>query len=123
MSKPKAAWSVESYGEARGHVPVPVNEALKALQATDSARVLRVITLRMDYGPALKLPHAQHLQEKLWELRMDGRPKSYRVIYAAVPGRKFLLLHLFAKKSQATPQKEIDTAKRRLADYEKRTKT
>jgi hypothetical protein len=35
----------------------------------------------------------------------------------------FLLLHLFAKKCQATPRKEVDTAKRRLADYEKRAKT
>src|SRR5688500_15379651 len=103
-----ASWSVESYQDARGRVPV--RDAIKDLQPTESARVLRVITLLMDYGPALTMPHAKRLQGKLWQLRMDGRPNSSRVICSAVPGRKFLLLHFFAKKSQATPQKEIDTA-------------
>src|SRR5713226_6241166 len=112
-------WRVESYQDARGRVPV--NDTLKSLAATDQARVLRVISLLRDYGPALKMPHARHLQGKLSELRMDGRPNSYRIIYAAVPDGKFLLLHLFAKRTQATPPREIATAKRRLADYERRT--
>ncbi len=121
MNKPKATWKVESYQEERGRVPV--TEALKVLAPTDIARMLRVIDLLRDYGPTLKMPHARHLQDKLWELRMDGRPNSYRIIYAPVPGRKFLLLSLFAKKSQATPRKEIDIANRRLADYVERSKS
>ena len=63
------------------------------------------------------MPHAEHLRGKLWELRIDGRPNSYRVIYAGVPGRKFLLLHAFAKKRRKTPRSEIETAQRRLANY------
>ena len=81
-------WRVESYQDARGRVPV--NDTLKSLAATDQARVLRVISLLRDYGPALKMPHARHLQSKLSELRTDGRPNSYRIIYAAVPDGKFL---------------------------------
>jgi phage-related protein len=111
-------WRVESYRDARGRVPV--NNALESLAATDQARLLRVIELLVEYGPSLKMPHARHLHGKLSELRMDGRPNSYRVIYAAVPGGAFLLLHLFAKKTQATPPREIDAARRRLADYERR---
>ena len=113
------SWLVESYQDARGRVPV--NLALLSLAVNDQARVLRVIELLVDYGPTLKMPHARHLQGKLSELRMDGRPNSYRILYAAVPGGKYLLLHLFAKKTRATPPREIDTAKRRLADYEQRT--
>jgi phage-related protein len=82
--------------------------------------VLRVIGLLIDYGLTLKLLHARRLQGKPWQLRMVGRPNSYRVVYAAVPGHKFLLLHLFAVKSQAPPTQEIGTAKQRLADYEQR---
>ena len=118
VGEPQPAWRVENYRDEHGRVPV--NDALKLLTATDHARMLRLIGLLMDYGPSLKMPHARRLQGKLWELRMDGRPNSYRVVYAAVPGRKFLLLHLFAKKSQATPIREIATAKRRLGDYEQR---
>jgi phage-related protein len=121
VAVPRPEWSVESYQERSGRVPV--DDALQVLSPTDHARVLRVIRLLMVHGPGLKMPHSQFLQGKLRELRMDGRPNSYRIIYAAVPGRIFLLLHLFAKKSQATPQREIETASRRLSDYEQRTKS
>src|SRR6185369_8748675 len=99
-------WVVQNYRGVRGDVPV--NGALKSLSSDDYARVLRAIELLVDYGPALKMPHVQHLEGKIWELRIDGRPNSYRVLYAAVPGRKFILLHIFAKKSQKTPSREID---------------
>jgi phage-related protein len=114
-----AQWGIENYSDARGRVPV--NETLKGLPPNDYARVLRAIDLLADYGPALRMPHAQHLGGKIWELRIDGRPNSYRVLYAGVQGRKFLLLHIFAKKSQKTPPREVDTARRRLADYLERT--
>jgi phage-related protein len=34
-----------------------------------------------------------------------------------VSGRRFVLLHAFTKKTQKTPAAEIETAKRRMADY------
>lgn len=112
-------WVIQNYRDMHGGVPV--NDTLKGLSSNDYARVLRAINLLVDYGPALKMPHAQHLEGKIWELRIDGRPNSYRVLYAAVPGRKFILLHVFAKKSQKTPPREIDTARWRLRDYMERT--
>jgi phage-related protein len=108
-------WGVENYLDARGRASV--NDILKGLPPKDHARVLRAIDLLVDYGPALKMPHARRLEGKLWELRIDGRPNSYRVVYAAVPDHKFLLLHAFAKKSQRTPPQEIAAARRRLSDY------
>lgn len=110
-----AKWGVENYREARGRVPVA--DYLGMLPLKDRARVSRTVALLEDYGPALKMPHARRLQGKVWELRIDGRPNSYRVLYAAVPGRKFVLLHVFAKKTEKTPRREIETAERRLTDY------
>jgi len=43
-------------------------------------------------------------------------------LYAGVPGRKFVLLHVFAKKTDKTPKQEIETAQRRLTDYLERMK-
>ena len=100
---------------------MPVNRSLTTLSASDQDRVLRVFERLVDYGLAVKMSHARHLQGKQSELSMDGRPISYRIIYAALPDGKFLLQHPFAKKTQATPAREIDTARRRLADYERRT--
>jgi len=108
-------WGVENYREARGRVPVA--DYLDTLLLKDRARVSRTVALLEDYGPALKMPHARHLHGKVWELRIDGRPNSYRVLYAAVPGRKFVLLHAFAKKTEKTPRREIEIAERRLTAY------
>ena len=92
-----AQWGAANYSDARGRVPVA--DYLDTLPLKDRARVSRTVALLEDYGPALKTPHARHVQGKVWELRIDGRPNSYRVLYAAVPGRKFVLLHAFAKKT------------------------
>jgi phage-related protein len=109
-------WVIELYRDRHGHEPV--TEYLDTLTLKDRARVARMVGLLEENGPALKMPHARHLRGKLWELRMDGRPNSYRVAYAAVPGRKFVLLHAFAKKSEQTPEREITTAEKRLTDYQ-----
>ena len=113
-------WTVDNYRDTRGRAPV--NEYLDTLQLPDRARVVRAIGLLEDYGPLLKMPHARHLAGKIWELRIDGRPNSHRVLYAGVPGRKFILLHTFAKKTDKTPPDELATAQRRLADYLERLK-
>ena len=108
-------WTVDAYQDARGQSPT--NDYLRALPTKDRARVVRAILLLEDYGPVLRMPHARHLRGKLWELRIDGRPNSYRVLYVGVPGRKFIVLHVFAKKTDKTPSREIETAERRLAEY------
>ncbi|MDR1136500.1 MAG: type II toxin-antitoxin system RelE/ParE family toxin [Clostridiales Family XIII bacterium] len=54
---------------------------------------------------------------KVWEGKI-----SERVLFAAWDGNKFILLHHFTKKTQKTPQREIDQAKRNLADYRERIK-
>jgi phage-related protein len=81
-----ANWTVEKYQDRRGHVPLI--EYLDTLQLKDRARVLRSFALLEDHSPALKMPHASHVQGKLWELRIDGQPNSYRVLYAGVPGHQ-----------------------------------
>ena len=84
------SWLVESYQDVRGRVPV--NLALLSLAVNDQARVLLVIELLVDYGPTLKMPHARHLQGKLSELRMDGRPNSYRILSRSRKGLSMVYL-------------------------------
>ena len=60
------------------------------------------------------LPHIRPLEGKLWEMRMTGRDGIARAVYAAIQGRRLLVLHLFIKKTQTTPRKAIETALKRL---------
>lgn len=49
------------------------------------------------------------------EIRITDENGAYRVIYVARRAEAVYVLHAFQKKSQATPKKEIDTARRRFA--------
>lgn len=88
---------------------------LKALPADMQARFLRVAELLEDFGPqSVGLPHIRPLEGKLWEIRMKGRDGIARAVYAAVQGRRLLVLHVFVKKTQTTPRSALDTARKRL---------
>jgi phage-related protein len=49
------------------------------------------------------------------EIRVSDDSDAYRVIYVARRADAVYVLHAFQKKTQATPKKDIDAAKRRFA--------
>jgi phage-related protein len=107
--------TVENYIDPRGRSPV--EEFLDRLPADDRARIDHTIGLLREFGLQLGLPYVKHLEGKLWELRIRAGRRTYRVIYLAFTGQRFILLHVFLKKTQKTPRKEIAIAQRRLADF------
>lgn len=91
---------------------------MKALPADMRARFLHIAELLEEFGPQrVGLPHVRPLESKLWEMRMQGRDGISRAVYAAVQGRCLLVLHVFVKKSQATPRSAIETALKRLESH------
>jgi phage-related protein len=106
------AWQVIVAGEA-------VEAEIKALPADMQARYLRLVDMLQEYGPqCLNMPHARHIDGKLWELRLQGRDGIARAIYTAITGRRVAILHVFIKKTQKTPRQAIATAKRRLQELQ-----
>lgn len=88
---------------------------LQGLSAELQARFLRIAELLQDFGPQrVGLPHVRPLEDKLWEMRMQGRDGIARAVYVAVHGRRLLVLHVFIKKTQTTPRKALDTARKRM---------
>jgi phage-related protein len=63
-------------------------------------------------------PYAKHIEGEIWELR----PIRDRIFFAAWNDESFILLHIFQKKTQKTPRREIEQAKRNLADHKERAK-
>lgn len=53
----------------------------------------------------------------LYEVRTSVGDNIYRVFFC-VRGSTMVLLHAFMKKTQKTPQRELDTARRRQKDVE-----
>lgn len=103
----------------------PVKEYIKDLAARkdkDSRIKLTKIrdylkTLSM-YGTQVGEPYVKHLDGEIWELR----PIRDRILFAAWNGQGYVLLHVFMKQTQKTPHREIEQAKRNLADYWNRRK-
>ncbi len=92
---------------------------LMALPADMKARFLRISELLEDCGPQrVGMPHIRPIQGKLWEMRMAGRDGIARAVYAAVQGRRLLVLHVFVKKTQTTPRSAIATAIKRLEEHQ-----
>lgn len=88
---------------------------LKALPVDMQARFLHIAELLQDFGPQrVGLPHIRPLENKLWEMRMQGRDGIARAVYAAIQGRRLLVLHVFVKKTQTTPRSALETARKRL---------
>ena len=54
--------------------------------------------------------YTKHIEGDIWELR----PLGDRIFFFIWLANKIVLLHCFQKKSQKTPKKEIEQAKRNL---------
>ena len=111
-------WKIELYTTASGDKPV---EALiEALQTKARLKVYDAIELLQEFGLEVGYPRVKKLAEsKLWEYRILGSD-NIRIFYVAITGKTFLILHVFVKKKQKTPNKEIRTAEERLHEYRTR---
>ena len=95
-------------------------EELNARAATskDSRVRLKKLVEYVEYlkafGTQIGEPAVKHIHgTDLWELR----PTSDRVFFFYWRDNTFVLLHHFVKKTQKTPAREIEQAKRNLKDF------
>ena len=68
------------------------------------------------YGPDLGMPHTRAMDDGLFELRIKAAEGIARVLYCTVVDRRIVILHQFVKKTDKTPSKELETARRRMKD-------
>lgn len=61
-----------------------------------------------------KEPLSKHLESGLWELRIQAGSNTLRIIYTFAKGKIIILLHVFIKKQQKMPKKELEIARSRL---------
>jgi len=61
-------------------------------------------------------PLSKHLEAGLWELRIRAGTDILRIIYTFSKGQIIILLHVFIKKKQKTPEGELEIARKRLKE-------
>ena len=84
--------------------------------ATESRAVFAGMQDVRDQG----LRAARHLDGEIWEVRVDGDRVIYRILFAPEGSRGQILLALegLNKKTQKTPQDELDLARARQKEIE-----
>ena len=80
------------------------------------ARFLRYAERMEIFRPDLGMPHTRAMGEGLFEPRLKATEGIARVFYCTLVGREIVILHQFTKKSQKTPRKELEIAKRRMKE-------
>ncbi|WP_287356222.1 type II toxin-antitoxin system RelE/ParE family toxin [Moorena sp. SIO3B2] len=65
------------------------------------------------------MPYTASMGGGLFEIRSKGFEGIGRSLYCMIKGREVIILHSFIKKSQKTPKKELDLAKKRMKEIKK----
>ena len=75
------------------------------------ARLARIAKLIEDRGlECVGEPHVKHLEGRLWEMRLKGRSGISRALYVTAVGWRVVIVRVYVKKTEKTPQREIDLA-------------
>ena len=114
-------YAIYFYKDKQGNQPVL--DYMRELARHDSKDIRIKLNKLNDYiellsqhGTRAGQPYIKHLDAEIWELR----PLRNRILFVAWLDGSFVLLHHFVKKTQKTPRREIEKAKRELQDLKER---
>jgi phage-related protein len=94
-----------------------VEADLSALPRDSRASFERIVHMIEEHGLALmREPYVKHLQGPVWEMRMKGKDGIARAAYVTATGRRVVVVHVFVKKTQKTPRREIEIALERAKE-------
>jgi phage-related protein len=103
-------WTVEALNAV-------VDAEIDALPRDMRAKLARLSAVVEQSGlQALPRDSVKHLEDKLWELRINGRDGISRAIYVTAAGRRVVILRVFIKKTQQTPPRELEIARQRAKE-------
>jgi phage-related protein len=103
-------WSVEFLDDE-------VKAALDALPRDIRAAFERIVGLIQGHGlERVREPYVKHLDGPVWEMRMKGKDGIARAAYVTATRRRVVVVHVFVKKTQKTPRREIERALKRAKE-------
>jgi phage-related protein len=74
----------------------------------------RIARMMLAHGPDLGMPHTRAVGGGLFEIRAKGKEGIGRAFYCTVVGQRIVILHAFVKKTEQTPQRDLEIARQRL---------
>ena len=109
---------IEIYSKENGETPF--RDFLKSISPKMRTKVLWTIELLKEKGAELREPYSAPLKDGLFELRTKIGSDIVRCLYFFHKGHIVILTNGFTKKTNRTPRREIEKAKRYRADWIRR---
>lgn len=109
-------FEVEYYERSDGSHPA--EEFILSQDFKMQAKLFRLLELLELKGNDLREPYSKPLSDGIFEVRAMQENQITRVLYFFVIGKKIILTNGFVKKTQKTPTREIELAKKYRTDYE-----
>ena len=95
----------------------PAQEFLDSLDDKMRAKMARTVKLLETNGTNLREPYSKEIRKGLFELRAKVGSDISRVLYFFFHRGKAILTNGFIKKTQKTPESEIDRAERYKKEF------
>ena len=117
-------FNIEFYQDHAGNEPIAdyIRDLnTKALTSKEHRirhkKIVEYLEVLSQFGTRAGEPYVKHIVDNIWELR----PLNDRVFFFYWKDEIYLMLHHFIKKTKKTPAREIEQAKRNLADFLERS--
>lgn len=105
-------WKIDYYNRS-------VKEAVDHLDKSIKSKFIAIVNTMLDEGPDLGMPFTKAMGSGLFEIRAKGHAGIARGFFCTIKNRKIVILHVFIKKTNKTPQKELELARKRLTEVKK----
>ncbi|MGA3101471.1 MAG: type II toxin-antitoxin system RelE/ParE family toxin [Terracidiphilus sp.] len=104
---------------AVGFLDEETKAALDAFPLDIRASFQRIVELIQANGlERVREPYLKRLEGPLWEMRLKGKIGIVRAVYVSATGMRIVVVHVFAKKTQKTPRKEIVKALKKAKEVQ-----
>lgn len=95
----------------------PAKDFILSLDTKMRAKMVRMVKLLEENGGNLRMPYSEHLDDGIFELRACVGNDISRVLYFFFIGGCAVLTNGFIKKTQKTPEQQLELAKKYRAEY------
>lgn len=104
--KTENPWKITFYSDK-------VRKKALSLPSGILADFLRLLDLIKENEPNLGMPYTASMGDGLFEIRAKGKEGIGRVFFCVLVEHEVIVLYSFVKKSQKTPKKALDLARKR----------
>ncbi len=102
-------WKINYYNQS-------LREDAGKLPKSIKAKFEAILDKMLEYGADLGMPFTKAMGQGLFEIRAKGQEGIARGFFCLVSNNRIVILHIFIKKTQVTPKKELELAKKRMKE-------